>query len=80
MQGSNIILTIKCGMSIIQIPNVTTIYLEPIVVVLFYVFFSFYAMHDHRHTYVPICNLAEMVHNKWLQQSKTQMSCLYEGT
>ena len=27
-----------------------------------------------------MCNLAETVHNKWLQQSGTKMTCLYEAT
>ena len=29
---------------------------------------------------MPTCNLAETVHNKWLQQSGNKMTCLYEAT
>jgi hypothetical protein len=29
---------------------------------------------------MPTCNLAENVHNKWLQQSGNKMICLYEAT
>ena len=29
---------------------------------------------------MPTCNLAETVHNKWLQQSGNKMTCLYETT
>ena len=29
---------------------------------------------------MPSCNLAEIVHNMWLQQSGNQMTCLYEAT
>ena len=29
---------------------------------------------------MPSCNLAETVHNRWLQQSGNQMMCLYEAT
>ena len=29
---------------------------------------------------MPTCNLAETVHNKWLQKSENKMTCLYEGT
>ena len=32
------------------------------------------------HAEMPMCNLAETVHNKWLQQSGTKMTCLYEAT
>ena len=28
---------------------------------------------------MPSCNLAETVHNRWLQQSGNQMTCLYEA-
>ena len=31
-------------------------------------------------TEMPTCNLAEIVHNKWLQQSGNKMICLYEAT
>ena len=40
------ILTIKFGISIVQIPYATIINLDPIVVVLFFPFF--YVRHDHR--------------------------------
>lgn len=46
MQASSSILTIEFGMFIVQIPNVTTINLEPIAVVLFF-FPFFYVRHDH---------------------------------
>ena len=29
---------------------------------------------------MPTCNLVEIVHNKWLQQSGNKMTCLYEAT
>ena len=29
---------------------------------------------------MPSCNLAETVHNRWLQQSENQMTCLYKAT
>ena len=29
---------------------------------------------------MPTCTLAEIVHNKWLQQSRYKMTCLYEAT
>jgi hypothetical protein len=29
---------------------------------------------------MPTCNIAEIVHNKWLQQSGNKMICLYETT
>ena len=29
---------------------------------------------------MPTCNLAETIHNKWLQQFGNKMSCLYEAT
>ena len=29
---------------------------------------------------MPSCNLAETIHNRWLQQSGNQMTCLYEAT
>jgi hypothetical protein len=29
---------------------------------------------------MPTCNLAETMHNKWLQQSGNKMTCLYEAT
>ena len=29
---------------------------------------------------MPSCNLAKTVHNRWLQQSGNQMTCLYEAT
>jgi hypothetical protein len=29
---------------------------------------------------MPTCNLAETIHNKWLQQSGNKMTCLYEAT
>ena len=29
---------------------------------------------------MPSCNLVETVHNRWLQQSGNQMTCLYEAT
>ena len=29
---------------------------------------------------MPTCNIAETVHNKWLQQSSNNMTCLYETT
>ena len=48
MQAFVIILTIKFGMSIVQFPSVTTISLEPSVVVLFQFFSLFYTWHDHR--------------------------------
>ena len=32
------------------------------------------------HVKMPTCNLAETVHNKWLQQSGNKMTCLYEIT
>lgn len=28
---------------------------------------------------MPLCNLAETVHNKWLQQSGNKMTCLYKA-
>ena len=30
-------------------------------------------------TEMPTCNLVEMVHNKWLQQSGNKMTCMYEA-
>lgn len=32
------------------------------------------------HAKIPKCNLAESVHNKWLQQYKNKMTCLYKAT
>ena len=29
---------------------------------------------------MPTCNLVEIVHNKWLQQSGNKMTCMYEAT
>ena len=29
---------------------------------------------------MPSCNLAETVHNRWLQQSGNMMTCLYAAT
>ena len=29
---------------------------------------------------MPICNLAETVYNKWLQQFGNKMTCLFEAT
>ena len=29
---------------------------------------------------MPMCDFAEMVHNKWLQQFRNKMICLYEAT
>jgi hypothetical protein len=29
---------------------------------------------------MPTCNLAETMHNKWLQQSGNKMTCLYQAT
>ena len=29
---------------------------------------------------MPLCNLVETVHNRGLQQSENQMTCLYEAT
>ena len=29
---------------------------------------------------MPTCNLAEIIHNKWLQQFGNNMTCLYETT
>ena len=31
-------------------------------------------------TDMPSCNLAETVHNRWLQESGNQMTCLYKAT
>ena len=29
---------------------------------------------------MPTCNLAEIVHNKWLQRSGNKLTCLYTAT
>ena len=34
----------------------------------------------NEHAKMPMCNLAEMVHNKWLHQFGNKMTCLYEAT
>ena len=59
MQASIIILTIKCGTSIIQIPNVTTINLKPIVVVLFYVISFMQCMT------IDVCDCQHKTLQKW---------------
>ena len=77
MQTPSIILTIKFGMSIVQIPNVTTINLEPIVVILFF-HSSMLDMTIHMHK----CQHATL-HNQPQQVSSVvqeQMICLYKGT
>lgn len=68
MQASIFTLTIEFGLPIVQIPSVTTINLEPITVIFFFLSFI-YTRHDHRHAQMSTCNLASLVHNKWLQQS-----------
>jgi len=37
-------------------------------------------MNIDEHAEMPTFNLAETMHNKWLQQSGNKMTCLYEAT
>lgn len=33
-----------------------------------------------KHVEIPIYNLAETMHNKWLQQFDNKMTCMYKAT
>lgn len=56
--------------------------LEFWVYVIFLIYYKFVSslqdMSMKECTKMPTCNLAEIVHNKWLQQSNNKMTCLYE--
>ena len=67
-----------CVSDIISLSKIHDVYLHISSIKIGVIFSQDMTMDEHAE--LPKCNLAETMHNEWLQQSENKMICMYEAT